>query len=111
MGAWRKGIGDERGSNGGITGFANADDGVTEEQLVVVMHEPGKKGEAAPDKDAEDHDVFAGKAVTHPADHRRGKHVSKEECAGQHADFGVTQVVDANWGVHGTIRKNMFRCD
>jgi acetamidase/formamidase len=27
------------------------------------------------------------------------------------ADFGVTQVVDANWGVHGTIRKNIFRCD
>ncbi|MEA2830062.1 MAG: hypothetical protein QOF22_810, partial [Bradyrhizobium sp.] len=26
-------------------------------------------------------------------------------------DFGVTQVVDANWGVHGTIRKNVFRCD
>ena len=26
-------------------------------------------------------------------------------------DFGVTQVVDANWGVHGTIRKNIFRCD
>ena len=24
------------------------------------------------------------------------------------ADFGVTQVVDANWGVHGTIRKNIF---
>jgi acetamidase/formamidase len=27
------------------------------------------------------------------------------------ADFGVTQVVDANWGVHGTIRKSVFRCD
>jgi acetamidase/formamidase len=27
------------------------------------------------------------------------------------ADFGVTQVVDATWGVHGTIRKSMFRCD
>jgi acetamidase/formamidase len=27
------------------------------------------------------------------------------------ADFGVTQVVDANWGVHGTIRKNVFKCD
>jgi len=27
------------------------------------------------------------------------------------ADFGVTQVVDANWGVHCTIRKNIFRCD
>ena len=27
------------------------------------------------------------------------------------ADFGVTQVVDANWGVHGTLRKNIFRCD
>ncbi|WP_346907720.1 acetamidase/formamidase family protein [uncultured Roseibium sp.] len=27
------------------------------------------------------------------------------------ADFGVTQVVDANWGVHGSIRKNVFRCD
>jgi acetamidase/formamidase len=26
------------------------------------------------------------------------------------ADFGVTQVVDANWGVHGSIRKNVFRC-
>ena len=26
-------------------------------------------------------------------------------------DFGVTQVVDGNWGVHGTIRKNIFRCD
>jgi acetamidase/formamidase len=24
------------------------------------------------------------------------------------ADFGVTQVVDANWGVHGSIRKSMF---
>jgi acetamidase/formamidase len=24
------------------------------------------------------------------------------------ADFGVTQVVDANWGVHGSIRKNVF---
>jgi acetamidase/formamidase len=24
------------------------------------------------------------------------------------ADFGVTQVVDANWGVHGTIRKDLF---
>ncbi len=27
------------------------------------------------------------------------------------ADFGVTQVVDANWGVHGTIAKSIFRCD
>jgi acetamidase/formamidase len=26
------------------------------------------------------------------------------------ADFGVTQVVDANWGVHGSIRKNVFTC-
>ncbi|MCQ8781591.1 acetamidase/formamidase family protein [Mangrovibrevibacter kandeliae] len=26
------------------------------------------------------------------------------------ADFGVTQVVDANWGVHGSIRKEIFRC-
>jgi acetamidase/formamidase len=24
------------------------------------------------------------------------------------ADFGVTQVVDANWGVHGSIRKSVF---
>ena len=24
------------------------------------------------------------------------------------ADFGVTQVVDANWGVHGSIRKEIF---
>lgn len=24
------------------------------------------------------------------------------------ADFGVTQVVDANWGIHGSIRKNIF---
>lgn len=24
------------------------------------------------------------------------------------ADFGVTQVVDANWGVHGSIRKSIF---
>jgi acetamidase/formamidase len=27
------------------------------------------------------------------------------------ADFGVTQVVDGNWGVHGSIRKNVFVCD
>jgi len=27
------------------------------------------------------------------------------------ADFGVTQVVDANWGVHGSIRKSVFRCE
>jgi acetamidase/formamidase len=26
------------------------------------------------------------------------------------ADFGVTQVVDANWGVHGSIRKSVFTC-
>ena len=26
------------------------------------------------------------------------------------ADFGVTQVVDANWGVHGSLRKNVFTC-
>jgi acetamidase/formamidase len=26
------------------------------------------------------------------------------------ADFGVTQVVDANWGVHGSIRKSVFQC-
>ncbi|EKS71436.1 MULTISPECIES: acetamidase/formamidase family protein [Caballeronia] len=25
------------------------------------------------------------------------------------ADFGVTQVVDANWGVHGSIRKEVFK--
>jgi acetamidase/formamidase len=24
------------------------------------------------------------------------------------ADFGVTQVVDGNWGVHGSIRKSVF---
>ena len=24
------------------------------------------------------------------------------------ADFGVTQIVDANWGVHGSIRKSVF---
>ena len=23
-------------------------------------------------------------------------------------DFGITQVVDGNWGVHATIRKNIF---
>ena len=27
------------------------------------------------------------------------------------ADFGVTQVVDGNWGVHGSIRKSVFVCD
>jgi acetamidase/formamidase len=27
------------------------------------------------------------------------------------ADFGITQVVDGNWGVHGSIRKNIFVCD
>ena len=26
------------------------------------------------------------------------------------ADFGVTQVVDANWGVHGSLRKSIFTC-
>lgn len=26
-------------------------------------------------------------------------------------DFGVTQVVDGNWGVHAVIRKSMFRCE
>ncbi|PVB60832.1 acetamidase/formamidase family protein [Labrenzia sp. 011] len=26
------------------------------------------------------------------------------------ADFGITQVVDANWGVHGSIRKSVFTC-
>jgi hypothetical protein len=25
-------------------------------------------------------------------------------------DFGVTQVVDANWGEHGSIRENVFWC-
>jgi acetamidase/formamidase len=24
------------------------------------------------------------------------------------ADFGITQVVDGNWGVHGSIRKRIF---
>ena len=24
------------------------------------------------------------------------------------ADFGVTQVVDGNWGVHAIIRKSLF---
>ncbi len=24
------------------------------------------------------------------------------------ADFGITQVVDGNWGVHGTIKKSVF---
>jgi acetamidase/formamidase len=24
------------------------------------------------------------------------------------ADVGITQVVDGNWGVHGTIAKDMF---
>jgi acetamidase/formamidase len=23
-------------------------------------------------------------------------------------DFGVTQVVDGNWGVHATVKKNLF---
>lgn len=23
-------------------------------------------------------------------------------------DFGVTQVVDGNWGIHATIRKSLF---
>ena len=27
------------------------------------------------------------------------------------ADFGVTQVVDANWGVHGSIHKSVFSCE
>jgi len=25
-------------------------------------------------------------------------------------DFGVTQVVDANWGEHGSTRENVFWC-
>ena len=82
-------IGDQRGSNGRVTGFTDADDGMAQKQLVIVMHQPGKKGEAAPDENAEDHDVFAGKAVAHPAHDRRGKHISKKKSAGQQADFGV----------------------
>jgi acetamidase/formamidase len=27
------------------------------------------------------------------------------------ADFGVTQVVDGNWGVHGVIEKRVFAGD
>ncbi len=27
------------------------------------------------------------------------------------ADFGVTQVVDGNWGVHGVIKKRIFSGD
>ena len=23
-------------------------------------------------------------------------------------DFGITQVVDGNWGVHGTVKKEVF---
>jgi acetamidase/formamidase len=23
-------------------------------------------------------------------------------------DFGVTQVVDGNWGIHATVRKSLF---
>src|SRR6185437_5874752 len=79
----------QRWSNGCITGFTNPDDGVTKKKLAIVMHKPCKKGEAAPDKNAEDHDVFAGKAVAHPADDRRGKHISKEESAGKQADLGI----------------------
>ncbi len=26
------------------------------------------------------------------------------------ADFGVTQLVDANCGLHGSLRKNIFTC-
>jgi acetamidase/formamidase len=26
-------------------------------------------------------------------------------------DFGVTQVVDANWGVHGVVEKRIFAAE
>ncbi len=63
---------------------------MTKKKLVIVMHEPCKKSEAAPDKDAEDHNVFAGKTVAHPTHDRRGKHIREEKGAGQQANFCVT---------------------
>src|SRR3954451_18006569 len=82
-------MGDQRGSNSRVTGFADADDLMAEKKLVIVMHQPSKKSEAAPNEDAEDHDIFAEKAIAHPAYDRRCKHISKKERAGQQADFGV----------------------
>src|SRR5215467_2371621 len=59
----RKRIGDQRGRDGGIAGLANSHNGVTEEQLVVVVHEPRQQRKTAPDKDADHNNDFAGKTV------------------------------------------------
>lgn len=41
-------------------------------------------------------------------DRRFGKGLTEDEAISVGIDFGVTQVVDANWGVHAIIKKAMF---
>src|SRR5512146_1090423 len=59
--------GNQRGSDSGVAGLANADDGVTEQKLPVVIGKPGEDGEAAPDDNAEHHNVLAAKHVPQPS--------------------------------------------
>src|SRR5689334_21753044 len=85
----RKRVGNQGRRYGGIAGFTNSNNGVAEEQLVVVMHEPGKESKTAPDHNAEDNNIFAGKTVSHPADQWSGKHIGKKERTGKDADLVV----------------------
>src|SRR5215469_11929552 len=84
-----KEIGDKRGSDGGVAGFANSYEDVAHHQFVEGVGDCGEKSEAAPDHDADGANVPAAVAVAEVADKRGGAHVEPEEGGGEQADLCV----------------------
>src|SRR6185312_13809175 len=92
-----KGVGDERGRDGGVAGFTDADNRMAKQELGIVMHQPGQQGKTTPDNNAENDNLFPGEAISKASDQRSREHVTEEKCADNQP---VLLVIDPEFILH-----------
>ncbi len=88
----RKKIGDEGRRNGYESRFANADQGVPNQQLGIVMSKGSEQREPAPEDRSQHDNQLARIAVCQRANERRGHHVEAQERAGEIANLRLGEM-------------------
>ena len=97
----REQVGNKRWSDGYECCFANSHQRVAQQQLTVGVGKGGKQSEGAPEQPAERDDQFARIPVGEWTDKGRGKHIKKQERAGQISELSFREMeIDLNERLH-----------
>ena len=104
--AFRKKVGNKRGSNGHKSRFADADQCVAEKQFPIGVGDRRQQCQPAPEHSPQHDNQLARVAVSQRADKGRGHHVEQQKGAGQISDLGIGEM---KFALHQRLHRKQHR--